>query len=131
MRPALAPAPLQSSNLPHHNRPAAPSLPNTPGPHPQPVIFVNGGINSHDFASDHVLHHTVGKPGDFGQQLRAYSEVTCAQVVVKHLEHAQQQIDFAITQALVRGTGAGADRSSRPPCHVVVCTCHGPAWTWP
>ena len=38
--------------------------------------------NSNDFAANHVLHHTTGDAADYGQQLRAFREVTCCQVCV-------------------------------------------------
>ncbi|MEW5303176.1 MAG: hypothetical protein WDW36_005894 [Sanguina aurantia] len=64
-----------------------------------PVIVVSGGPNSNDFASSHSLHHTTGD-ADYGQQLRAFKEITCCQVLIRHLENAQQQIDFAISESL-------------------------------
>ena len=36
--------------------------------------------NSNDYAANHVLHHTTGDASDYGQQLRAFREVTCCQV---------------------------------------------------
>ena len=36
--------------------------------------------NSNDYAANHVLHHTTGDASDYGQQLRAFREVTCFQV---------------------------------------------------
>lgn len=60
------------------------------------MLFINGGVNSNDMAgSQHVLHHTVGRPGDYGQQLRAYKEFTCAQAVVQHTSQAQRQVGIA------------------------------------
>ncbi|MEW5309626.1 MAG: hypothetical protein WDW38_001503 [Sanguina aurantia] len=63
------------------------------------TFCVGGGPNSNDFASSHLLHHTTGD-ADFGQQLRAFKEVTCCQVLICHLENAQQQIEFAISESL-------------------------------
>ncbi|KAF8056339.1 SHM4 [Scenedesmus sp. PABB004] len=64
-----------------------------------PVIFISGGPNSNDFAANHTIHHTIGLP-DLAQQYRAFKEVTCAAVVVKHLESAHHLIDYAISEAL-------------------------------
>lgn len=64
-----------------------------------PVLIVSGGPNTNDFATNRILHHTIGKP-DFGQQERCFREVTCCQVVIPHLDDAHRLIDYAITQAL-------------------------------
>jgi len=66
-----------------------------------PVIVISGGPNSNDFAANHVLHHTTGDAADYGQQLRAFREVTCCQVVIQHIEEAHRQIDQAISSALL------------------------------
>ncbi|KAI8475825.1 MAG: pyruvate decarboxylase [Monoraphidium minutum] len=77
-----------------------------------PVVFVNGGVNSGDLAAGgHVLHHTTGSPGVYGQQLRAYREVTCAQAVVRRASEAQKQIDYVISEALAQ----------RKPAYLEVC----------
>uniref|UniRef100_A0A7S0VED7 pyruvate decarboxylase n=1 Tax=Polytomella parva TaxID=51329 RepID=A0A7S0VED7_9CHLO len=65
-----------------------------------PVICVSGGPNSNDFASNHVLHHTIGLNNDYGQQVRAFREVTCCQVIISHIEDAHRQIDLAVSEAV-------------------------------
>lgn len=64
-----------------------------------PVLFISGGPNSNDFATNHVIHHTTGLP-DLKQQYRAFKEFTCAAVVVQHLADAHHQIDYAISEML-------------------------------
>ncbi|PNH03431.1 Pyruvate decarboxylase isozyme 2 [Tetrabaena socialis] len=65
-----------------------------------PLIVISGGPNSCDQASNRVLHHTTGAP-DYGQQLRAFKEVTCFQVVIQHIEDAYKQLDAAISKAMM------------------------------
>lgn len=80
-----------------------------------PVIFISGGPNSNDYAANHVLHHTIGYANDFNQQLNAYSQVTCAQVVVQHVSEAHHQIDYAISQALIKQKPAYIEISCNLP----------------
>lgn len=49
----------------------------------QPVICICGGPNSNDFATNHILHHTIGTKFDFLQEFRCMKEVTCDQVVIQ------------------------------------------------
>uniref|UniRef100_A0A7S0YE52 pyruvate decarboxylase n=1 Tax=Polytomella parva TaxID=51329 RepID=A0A7S0YE52_9CHLO len=65
-----------------------------------PLVCISGGPNSNDFSSNHVLHHTIGLSNDYGQQLRAFREVTCCQVLISHLEDAYRQVDVAISEAV-------------------------------
>ncbi|GAQ86799.1 pyruvate decarboxylase [Klebsormidium nitens] len=65
-----------------------------------PVICLVGGVNSNDYGTKRILHHTIGLP-DFGQELQCFQQVTCAQVVISNLDSAQEQIDYAISQALL------------------------------
>ncbi|GFH28434.1 mitochondrial pyruvate dehydrogenase complex, E1 component, alpha subunit, partial [Haematococcus lacustris] len=66
-----------------------------------PVIVIAGNPNSNDYSANRVLHHTTGSP-DFNQQLRAFKEVTCAQVSITHVEEAARLIDFALSTALAQ-----------------------------
>ncbi|GLI68837.1 hypothetical protein VaNZ11_013380 [Volvox africanus] len=66
-----------------------------------PVIVISGGPNSQDHASNHILHHTTGF-NEYGQQLRAFKECTCCQVVIQHIEDAHMLLDTAISEALLR-----------------------------
>ncbi|GIL72666.1 hypothetical protein Vretifemale_2997, partial [Volvox reticuliferus] len=66
-----------------------------------PVIVISGGPNSQDHASNHILHHTTGL-NEYGQQLRAFKECTCCQVVIQHIEDAHMLLDTAISEALLR-----------------------------
>lgn len=75
-----------------------------------PVIVISGGPNSNDFAANHILHHTIGE-NEYGQQLRAFKEVTCCQEVIQHIELAHRQIDHAISEALMK----------RKPAYIEVC----------
>lgn len=45
-----------------------------------PLICITGGPNSNDFASNRLLHHTLGKKFDFLQEYEAFKQVTCEQV---------------------------------------------------
>ena len=38
-----------------------------------------GGPNSNDLGTNHILHHTIGKP-DWGQEHRCFQQVTCESV---------------------------------------------------
>ncbi|MEW5303175.1 MAG: hypothetical protein WDW38_001501 [Sanguina aurantia] len=75
-----------------------------------PVVVVSGGPNTNDFASNHTLHHTTGD-ADVGQQMRAFAQITCCQVLIRHLEDAHRQIDFAISECLAK----------RKPVYIEVC----------
>ncbi|CAL8464627.1 g4162 [Coccomyxa elongata] len=66
-----------------------------------PVICITGCPNSNDFGGDKILHHTIGEV-DFSQELRCFKEVTCAQVTIRHAKVANEQIDYAISEALLR-----------------------------
>jgi len=65
-----------------------------------PVICIAGGPNSNDYGTNRILHHTIGLP-DFSQELRCFETVTCAQVIVNHLDNAHELIDHAISTALL------------------------------
>jgi pyruvate decarboxylase len=65
-----------------------------------PLVVLTGGPNSNDYASNKVLHHTIGLPGDFMQELEAYKAVTVDQVVLKDLSTARALIDRALGAAL-------------------------------
>eukprot|EP00775_Hariotina_reticulata_P008490 gene8490-8672_t len=75
-----------------------------------PVIFISGGPNNNDFSANHVIHHTIGLT-DLTQQYRAFKEVTCEAVMIKHLEEAHYLIDQAIAQAL----------RTRKPAYIEIC----------
>ncbi|MDF7674098.1 thiamine pyrophosphate-binding protein [Acetobacteraceae bacterium ESL0709] len=64
-----------------------------------PVILVSGSPNSNDYASGHILHHTIGTP-DYDYQLRIARELTCAAVSIISAEDAPEKIDYAIATAL-------------------------------
>ncbi|KAG8638973.1 hypothetical protein MANES_14G086300v8, partial [Manihot esculenta] len=63
------------------------------------VICIVGGPNSNDYGSNTILHHAIGLP-DFSQELQCFRPVTCHQAIINDLEHAQEQIDRAITACL-------------------------------
>jgi len=65
-----------------------------------PVICIVGGPNSNDYGTNRILHHTIGV-ADFSQEYRCFQTVTCAQVIVNHLDDAQELIDYAISTALM------------------------------
>ncbi|CAM6114831.1 unnamed protein product [Calypogeia fissa] len=65
-----------------------------------PVICIVGGPNSNDYGTSRILHHTIGIP-DFSQEYRAFQEVTCAQQVITDVNNAHEQIDRAISTALL------------------------------
>ncbi|KAK1587038.1 hypothetical protein Q3G72_008820 [Acer saccharum] len=65
-----------------------------------PVICIVGGPNTNDYGTNRILHHTIGLP-DFSQELRCFQTVTCYQAVVNNLEDAHEQIDKAISTALM------------------------------
>eukprot|EP00854_Cymbomonas_tetramitiformis_P006745 gene6745-8068_t len=65
-----------------------------------PVICISGGPNTNDFASNRVLHHTIGLT-DFAQQSRCFREVTSWYEVITHPEDAPRQIDKAIEHAIM------------------------------
>lgn len=64
-----------------------------------PVILVSGSPNSNDYASGHILHHTIGTT-DYEYQLRIARELTCAAVSIISAEDAPEKIDYAIATAL-------------------------------
>eukprot|EP00122_Pirum_gemmata_P016997 Pgem_evm1s15904 len=64
-----------------------------------PVICISGGINSNDFASDRILHHTMGLV-DRDQPIRCFKEVTCHAVQIRSPHLAAQLIDEAISIAM-------------------------------
>ncbi|KAG2442996.1 hypothetical protein HYH02_009412 [Chlamydomonas schloesseri] len=66
-----------------------------------PLIVISGGPNSQDHASNRILHHTTGA-NEYGQQLRAFREVTCCQVVIQHIEDAHMLLDTAISEAMLK-----------------------------
>ncbi|KAK2643523.1 hypothetical protein Ddye_025286 [Dipteronia dyeriana] len=66
-----------------------------------PVICIVGGPNTNDYGTNRILHHTIGLP-DFSQELRCFQTVTCYQAVVNNLEDAHEQIDKAISTALMQ-----------------------------
>lgn len=80
-----------------------------------PVIFISGGPNSNDYSANHVLHHTIGSPNEYNQQLMAYKEFTCAQAVVQHVSEAHHQIDYCISQALIHQKPAYIEISCNLP----------------
>jgi TPP-dependent 2-oxoacid decarboxylase len=61
-----------------------------------PVICITGGPNSNDFASNRLIHHTLGKKFDFLQEMEAFKQVTCEQVGACHatrgLDTSQKQL---------------------------------------
>ncbi|KAI7842956.1 hypothetical protein COHA_003462 [Chlorella ohadii] len=46
-----------------------------------PVVCICGGPNSNDFASNRLIHHTLGRKFDFMQELNCFKEVTAEQPV--------------------------------------------------
>ncbi|TYC10585.1 alpha-keto acid decarboxylase family protein [Bizionia gelidisalsuginis] len=64
-----------------------------------PVILISGSPNSNDYATEHLLHHTIGTR-DFGYQLEMAKQVTCAAVSVTSAIDAPSQIDYAIRTAM-------------------------------
>ncbi|EFJ47109.1 hypothetical protein VOLCADRAFT_105183 [Volvox carteri f. nagariensis] len=66
-----------------------------------PLIVISGGPNSQDHAANRILHHTTGL-NEYGQQLRAFRECTCCQVVIQHIEDAHMLLDTAISEAMLR-----------------------------
>ncbi|XP_057806269.1 pyruvate decarboxylase 1-like isoform X2 [Salvia miltiorrhiza] len=65
-----------------------------------PVICIVGGPNTNDYGTNRILHHTIGLP-DFSQELKCFKPVTCYQAVVNNLDDAHEQIDRAISIALM------------------------------
>ncbi|KAH0663457.1 hypothetical protein KY284_028388 [Solanum tuberosum] len=65
-----------------------------------PIICIVGGPNTNDYGTNRILHHTIGLP-DFSQELRCFQTVTCYQAVINNLEDALEQIDRAISTALI------------------------------
>lgn len=90
-----------------------------------PLICVVGGPNSNDFASNRRLHHTIGSKLDYMQEMRAFKQVTCEQVVIQDLDDAHELIDKAISAALVNSK----------PVYICVCcnlsTLHHPTFAKP
>mmetsp|Transcript_17263 Transcript_17263/g.51667 ORF Transcript_17263/g.51667 Transcript_17263/m.51667 type:complete len:571 (-) Transcript_17263:327-2039(-) len=64
-----------------------------------PIICITGGPNTNDFATNHILHHTIGKP-DWNQELRCFKEVTCDQTQINHLDEAHEMVDHCMASAL-------------------------------
>eukprot|EP00253_Pinus_taeda_P010713 PITA_10713 len=64
------------------------------------IICIVGGPNSNDYGTNRILHHTIGLP-DFSQEYRCFQTITCAQVIVNHLDEAQELIDHAISTAII------------------------------
>lgn len=64
-----------------------------------PLIFISGAPNSNDFASDRVLHHTIGLI-DRRQQINMFKHVVAEAVEVRSPAQAARQIDHAIVMAL-------------------------------
>jgi indolepyruvate decarboxylase len=64
-----------------------------------PVILISGSPNSNDYATEHLLHHTLGTR-DFSYQLEMAKKITCAAVSVRSALHAPELIDHAIRTAL-------------------------------
>ncbi len=64
-----------------------------------PVILISGSPNSNDYATEHLLHHTLGTR-DFSYQLEMAKKITCAAVSIRSALHAPELIDHAIRTAL-------------------------------
>ena len=64
-----------------------------------PVIFISGGPNTNDRATEHLLHHTLATH-DFSYQLLIAKQITCAAVAITWPADAPRQIDYAIRTAL-------------------------------
>ncbi len=64
-----------------------------------PVILVSGAPNTNDYATEHLLHHTLATH-DFLYQLEIAKRVTCAAVSITSATDAPYQIDYAIRSAL-------------------------------
>ncbi|XP_015079015.1 pyruvate decarboxylase 2 isoform X1 [Solanum pennellii] len=84
-----------------------------------PIICIVGGPNTNDYGTNRILHHTIGLP-DFSQELRCFQTVTCYQAVINNLEDAHEQIDRAISTALIE----------RKPVYISV-SCNLPATPHP
>lgn len=65
-----------------------------------PLIVLSGAPNSNDYASDRVLHHTIGLSEDFDQQRQAFKAVTDKQVLIRSLDEAAPKISETIVHAL-------------------------------
>ncbi|KAI3428523.1 hypothetical protein D9Q98_007346 [Chlorella vulgaris] len=78
-----------------------------------PVICVVGGPNSNDLTAgrSRLVHHTIGNKWDMLQEMQAFKQVTCEQVMIQSLEDAHEEIDKAISAALTH---------SKP---VYICIC--------
>lgn len=86
-----------------------------------PVILISGSPNSNDYASGHVLHHTIGTT-DYNYQLRIAKELTCAAVSIISAEDAPEKIDYAIATALREKKPAYIEIS----CNVAAQPCRAP-----
>ncbi|EWM28626.1 pyruvate decarboxylase [Nannochloropsis gaditana] len=66
-----------------------------------PIIFISGAPNSNDYASDRILHHTIGKI-DRRQQIDMFSHVVAEAVEIRSPGQAARQIDHAIVTAMTQ-----------------------------
>ena len=64
-----------------------------------PLVMISGSPNSNDFASDRVLHHTIGLI-DRRQQINMFKHVVAEVVEVRSPAQAARQIDHALVTAL-------------------------------
>ncbi|KAH6757019.1 Thiamine pyrophosphate dependent pyruvate decarboxylase family protein [Perilla frutescens var. hirtella] len=74
-----------------------------------PVICIVGGPNTNDYGTNRILHHTIGL-SDFTQELKCFKPVTCYQAVVNNLEDAHEQIDRAISTALMESKPVSSNK---------------------
>ncbi len=86
-----------------------------------PVILVSGAPNTHDRATEHVLHHTLGTH-DFLYQLEIAKKITCAAVSITSAVDAPYQIDYAIRTALRERKPAYIDIA----CNIAAAPCAAP-----
>ncbi|MDR3406881.1 MAG: thiamine pyrophosphate-binding protein [Methylovirgula sp.] len=64
-----------------------------------PVVMVSGAPNTNDYATEHLLHHTMATH-DFAYSLEIARKITCCAVAVTSPEDAPAQIDMALRTAL-------------------------------
>jgi indolepyruvate decarboxylase len=86
-----------------------------------PVILGSGAPNTHDRATEHVLHHTLGTH-DFLYQLEIAKKITCAAVSITSAVDAPDQIDYAIRTALRERKPAYIDIA----CNIAAAPCAAP-----
>ena len=64
-----------------------------------PLVVISGCPNSNDYGTERILHHTVGLP-NFNQTFRCFQNVTCHCCIIKSIENAAREIDYAFEMAI-------------------------------